>query len=148
MLRRRPEEARVTQVKDVMTKDPIICDASASVSEAARAMRAADVGDVIVVEQGELAGILTDRDIAVRVVAQGISPTNARIGDACTRELVALSPDDDVAKALDQMRGHSVRRLPVVAHDKPVGIVSMGDLAKQLDLSDALAEISDAPPNQ
>jgi CBS domain-containing protein len=131
-----------------MTTNPEMLPESTVVREAAETMRANDIGDVIVNdENGRLTGILTDRDIVVRVVAEGRDPRATRIGDIASRELTAVSPDDPVDRAVQLMRERAIRRLPVVEEGKPVGIVSIGDLALDRDPGSALADISAAPPN-
>jgi CBS domain-containing protein len=136
------------RIRDVMTTDPQTLPESAIVREAAETMRAHDIGDVILSDDnGQLTGILTDRDIVVRVVAEGRDPRATRIGDIASRELTAVSPDDPVDRAVQLMRERAIRRLPVVDKGKPVGIVSIGDLALDRDPDSALADISAAPPN-
>jgi CBS domain-containing protein len=105
-----------------------------------------DIGNVLVVENGELQGIVTDRDIVVRVIAKGNGP-DASVREACTTDLEALSPDDSVEDAIQKMEQGNVRRLPVVEDGKPVGIISLGDLAVNRDDDSALADISSASPN-
>jgi CBS domain-containing protein len=135
-------------IRDVMTTDPQTLSEHTVVREAAEAMRAWDIGDVIVSDDnGQIAGILTDRDIVVRVVAEGRDPRTTRIGDIASRELTAISPDDPIGRAVQLMRERAIRRLPVVDRGKPVGIVSIGDLALDRDPDSALADISAAPPN-
>lgn len=135
-------------IRDVMTPNPQTLPESAVVREAAETMRANDIGDVIVSDDdGRLTGILTDRDIVVRVVAEGRDPRATRIGDIASHELTAVSPDDPVDRAVELMRERAIRRLPVVEQGKPVGIVSIGDLAVERDPDSALADISAAPPN-
>jgi CBS domain-containing protein len=135
-------------IQDVMTTNPETLPESTTVREAAEAMRANDIGDVVVVDDnGKLSGILTDRDIVVRVVAEGRDPRTTRIGDIASRDLTAVSPDDPVDRAVQLMRDKAIRRLPAVDKGKPVGIVSIGDLALDRDPGSALAEISAAPPN-
>lgn len=137
------------QVREVMNKKPIKLDRSAAVVEAARQMRAASVGAVLVATDGRLAGIVTDRDIAVRVVAQGRDPSTTPLADVCSCELTTLSPDDDIDHAIEVMRSKAVRRLPVVdSSNQPVGIVSLGDLALERDPHSVLGRISAAAPNQ
>ena len=136
------------RIGDVMTTNPQTLPESTTVREAAEAMRANDIGDVVVVDDnGKLSGILTDRDIVVRVVAEGRDPRTTRIGDIASRELTAVSPDDPVDRAVQLMRDKAIRRLPAVDKGKPVGIVSIGDLALDRDPGSALADISAAPPN-
>ncbi len=136
------------RIEDVMTPYPKAVDADAPVTEAAATMRDADVGDVIVLAGGTLCGIVTDRDIAVRVVAAGRDPSQTKVGDICTTEVAVLSPDDNVGDAVRLMREHDVRRLPVVVDGQPIGIVSLGDLAIEGDPESALADISSAPPDK
>ena len=133
-------------VRDVMTPDPQTVEASATVQEAAQITDKYDVGAVLVVEDDQVQGIVTDRDITVRVVAQGKGPDTS-VREVCTTELEALSPDDSIEDAIRKMRERDVRRLPVVDDDKPVGIVSLGDLAVDKDTDSALADISVASPN-
>jgi CBS domain-containing protein len=135
-------------IQDVMTPSPQVLSESTVVLEAAEVMRAHDIGDVIVVNNGgEPTGILTDRDIVVRVVAEGRDPRATRIGDIASRDLTAVAPDDPVERAVQLMREKAIRRLPAVDRGKVVGIVSIGDLALQRDPGSALADISAAPPN-
>ena len=129
-----------------MTSDPRSVEASATVEEAAQIMDKEDVGSVLVAENGEVQGIVTDRDIAVRVVAKG-NGADASVREAATTDVETLSPDDSVEDAIKKMEQADVRRLPVVEDGKPVGIVSLGDLAKARDQDSALADISSAPPN-
>jgi CBS domain-containing protein len=136
------------RIRDVMTTNPQTLPESTIVREAAEAMRANDIGDVVVVDDnGNLSGILTDRDIVVRVVAEGRDPRATRIGDIASRDLTAVSPDDPVGRAVQLMRERAIRRLPAVEKHKVVGIVSIGDLALDRDPGSALADISAAPPN-
>jgi CBS domain-containing protein len=136
------------RIRDVMTPNPQALSASATVREAAETMRTHDIGDVIASDnKGGLAGIVTDRDIVVRVVAEGRDPRVTLIEEIVSRDLTAVSPDDPVKRAVELMRERAVRRLPVVKGGKVVGIVSIGDLAVERDPGSALADISAAPPN-
>jgi len=136
------------RIRDVMTADPHTLPERTLVQMAAETMRANDIGDVIVSDDnGQITGILTDRDIVVRVVAEGRDPRTTRIGDIASRDLTAVSPDDPVDRAVQLMRDKAIRRLPAVDKGKPVGIVSIGDLALDRDPGSALADISAAPPN-
>lgn len=138
----------MAQIRDVMTKDPQILPASASLVDAARIMRDEDIGPVIVVENDQVLGIVTDRDIVVRAVAEDRSPSATTVGDVASRDLTTVSPDDPVEEAVRLMREGAVRRLPVVEGGKPVGIVALGDLAVERDPDSALADISAAEPNE
>jgi len=135
------------RIREVMTSDPVTIGASATIQEAAQAMRQADIGDVIVMQDSKVCGILTDRDIVVRALADGKDPKSTRVQEICTRELATLSPSDSVDDAVEVMRQQAVRRVPVVEGKKPVGVVSLGDLAVERDRRSALADISAAPAN-
>jgi CBS domain-containing protein len=138
----------MASIRDVMTPDPRTFPQTAPVVEAARVMREADIGDVIVLDDGdEICGIVTDRDIVVRTVAEGQDPSQARLGDICTRDPATLSPEDSVGDAVRLMTDKAIRRLPIVESGKPVGIVSLGDLAVSHDPESGLADISAAPAN-
>lgn len=135
-------------VKEVMSTDPQTIDAGATLDEAARLMKEHDVGPVLVTEQEKVTGIVTDRDIVVRAIAEGKSPDETKVSDVSSAELETLTPDDSVDDAVQKMRQAKVRRLPVVEDGKPVGIVSIGDLASDRDRDSVLAEISAAEPNE
>lgn len=137
----------VQKVQDVMTVNPITVRASEPLSVAARHMRDADVGAVIVIEGTEVRGLVTDRDIAVRAVAEDLDPRTTRVGDLAGHDVVAVSAGDDAETAVELMRTHAVRRLPVMNGEQVVGIVSLGDLAVARDSESALAEISAEEPN-
>jgi CBS domain-containing protein len=130
-----------------MTSDVVTVDAGTSVREAARLMRDNDTGSIIVTSNGQLKGILTDRDIVVRAVAEGRDPDEVTAGEIGTDSVATLPPDATVDDAIRLIREKKVRRVPVVEGDKPVGIVSIGDLALERDEKSALAEISAAAPN-
>ena len=135
-------------IREVMTPEPATCDASDSARDAARAMSEGDFGAVVVTEGGGgVRGILTDRDIVVRAVAEGKDPASTEIREIFTTEPTTLSPDDSVEDAVSALRESHVRRLPVVEDSQVVGIVSIGDLAVSRDENSALADISAAPPN-
>ncbi|MFC3574249.1 CBS domain-containing protein [Streptomyces yaanensis] len=133
-------------VREVMTPGVVAVRPDASLVEAAQLMRARDVGDVLVTGDGQVVGVLTDRDIALRAVADGADPLTVSAQAVCTPDPVVVGPDDTVSRAVDLMRGHAVRRLPVVEDGRPVGMVSLGDLAVAQDPTSALAEISRAAP--
>ncbi|HVL91311.1 MAG TPA: CBS domain-containing protein [Actinomycetota bacterium] len=133
-------------IKDVMTTQAFTLEASSPITEAARIMSERDVGDVLVTKHGELCGIVTDRDIVVRALAKG-KDLETSVGEICSMKLTTLSPNDSVDKAVELMRENAVRRLPIVEDGKPVGMVSLGDLAMDRDPRSALADISAAPPN-
>ena len=134
-------------IREVMTADPRTVEASATVADAAREMRAGDVGSVVVVENGGVAGILTDRDIAVRVVAQGLDPDATRVNEVATMRPVTLTVDQSVDDAIRLVREQNVRRIIVLQDGRAAGIVSLGDLAIERDTDSALADIASEPPN-
>jgi CBS domain-containing protein len=135
------------QIRELMTLNPVSMPGTASVQEAARAMREQNIGDVIVIEHDQVCGIVTDRDIAVRIVAEAQDPAAATLADICSHSLLTVTPTDSVEHAMRLMRTHAIRRLPVVEAGKAVGIVSLGDLAVERDPDSVLGKISDAPPD-
>lgn len=138
---------KTQQIREMMSTDPVCIPADRSAAAAAGAMRDAHIGDVIVQDDGEVCGIVTDRDIVVRVVAEQRAPDTVKLGEICSRDLAVVSPDDTVAKAIGLMRDRALRRLPVLEGGRPVGIVSLGDLAMRRDPESALGAISAAPAN-
>ncbi|MGW7441978.1 CBS domain-containing protein [Kitasatospora sp. NPDC054795] len=135
------------RIREIMTTNPVAVGPLTSLTEAARRMRDADIGDVLVVDDGRLRGLVTDRDLLVRAMAEGKDPGQTTVHEVCSDDLVRVGPDDDVARAVDLMRDHALRRLPVTEDERPVGIVSLGDLALERDRRSALADISAAEPN-
>jgi CBS domain-containing protein len=135
-------------IREVMTRDVVTMPATATAAEAARKMRDGDMGDVIVVDERQVCGIVTDRDIVIRGIAEGRDPSTTKLADICSRDLTTVTPDDDVSEAIHLMKAKALRRLPVVEGNQPIGIVSLGDLAVERDRRSALGEISAAPPNR
>jgi CBS domain-containing protein len=135
-------------VEEVMTTNPRTVNMDDTVLEAARVMRDNDIGDVIVVENGEVTGIVTDRDVVVRGVAEGRDAESTTVGEIATTGVQAIEPDASVDDALRMMREHDIRRLPVAKNGRPVGIVSLGDLAVEREPDSTLADISAAAPDQ
>jgi CBS domain-containing protein len=135
------------RVRDVMTPNPVALPGSATVREAAKAMRDSNIGAVVVDQGDSSCGIVTDRDVVVRAIADGKDPKKVKLEDICSRDPSHLSPEDGVDRAIALMRDKAVRRVLVLDGSKPVGIVSLGDLAQRLDRSSVLGEISSAPPN-
>ncbi len=145
------ESGGVQTVGEIMTRNPVTLPKSASVREAAQVMRDRSIGDVLVVEDREsqqIAGIVTDRDIVVRAVAEGHDPDTVSLADVQSAVLVTVTEDTPIQKATDLMVKRSVRRLPVVRDKRPVGVVAMGDVAVERDPGSALGQISAAEPNQ
>jgi CBS domain-containing protein len=135
-------------IRDVMTFKLTTLPMSASVRDAARVMRDASIGDVLVVNNGNLCGMVTDRDVVVRSIAAGRDPSSTPVADICSQDITAVSPTDSIDHAVQLMRQKALRRLPVIENGRPVGIVSIGDLAQNRDPQSALGEISAAPPNR
>jgi CBS domain-containing protein len=135
-------------IREVMTPDPVCLEPHATAAEAARKMRDVDSGAILVTEGDGLRGLLTDRDIVVRAIADGRDPSQVEVGEICSAKIEALTPDDDVDRAVQLMRERHVRRIPVCEDGHPVGIVSIGDLALARDERSALADISGAAPNR
>jgi CBS domain-containing protein len=116
-------------VRDAMTQDPRSIGASASVVEAARLMREQHIGSLPVTEDERLVGMITDRDITTRVVAESSAPERTSVGDVYSRDLVIVEPDNRLDEALRLMARHQVRRLPVVENGRLVGVVAQADIA-------------------
>lgn len=121
-------------IKDVMTSDPCTIDAEKSVAYAAKMMRDEDVGVAPIVESDKLIGMLTDRDIAIRVVAEGKDPERVTVREVASKQVVTIDPQQDLDEALRIMAQHQVRRLPVVEEDgRLVGVVAQADVAREGD---------------
>jgi CBS domain-containing protein len=134
-------------LRDVMSPNPVTLPATATVADAAKRMRDDDIGDVIVLDGDRVCGIVTDRDLVVRAVAEGRDVGTTTLQDVCSADVATLSPDDDVQRAIDMMKQKAIRRIPVVEDGAPIGIVSIGDLAIESTGEKALADISAAKPN-
>jgi CBS domain-containing protein len=136
-------------VGDIMTRSPRVVGADRPVVTAATLMRDEGIGAVVVTDNDQVYGILTDRDIVVRGLAEGRDSTRTRIGEICSRELTTVRPTDPLQHAVKLMRERAVRRLPVLDESgRVVGIVSLGDIALERDPDSVLGEISAAPPNE
>ena len=136
----------MTTVADVMTPGVETTTSSEALRDAARTMREGDFGSMPVVDDGRLVGILTDRDIVVRGVAEGLDPTVARVGDVASRTPVAVAPDQDLDEAMELMAEHRVRRLPVVDDGRLVGVLSQADVAleaKEKKTGEVVQQISE-----
>ncbi|MGW2131359.1 CBS domain-containing protein [Streptomyces coelicoflavus] len=134
-------------VRDIITGDPVTVEPLTSVTEVARLMRDRDLGAVLVTEGDRLRGLVTDRDLVVRSLAEGGDPEQTTVAGACSDDMVTVRPDEELGHAVELMRAHAVRRVPVVDDGHPVGIVSLGDLAMERDPESALGDISVARPN-
>ena len=134
-------------IQKIMTTNPSTIEPKQSVVEAAQIMKQEDAGVVPVTENGRLTGMVTDRDIAIRVVAEGKDPQSTTVGEIASTNLVTLDPQQDLDEALRLMAQHQVRRLPVVEEDgRLVGVVAQADIARTGDdakTGQVVQEISD-----
>jgi CBS domain-containing protein len=136
------------KAREVMTSHPVTLSPDASLVEAAQRMRDNDIGDVLVVEDGgRLRGIVTDRDMVVRALAEELEARNTTIEDVCSADLVAVDVEEDADRAVELMRERSVRRVPVVDRGRLVGVISLGDMAIERDPGSVLAQISASREN-
>ena len=138
-----------TKVHEVMTDRPRCVTAETTVSEAAQLMKSDDVGSLPVLDGEQLAGMITDRDIVVRAIAEGKDPRGMPVREVASRELVRVNADDDLSSALQLMATQQVRRLPVVDDDgRLVGILAQADVAREAkdkDSGQMLQDISQSP---
>ena len=134
------------KVRDVMTPGPIGVDYYQSIAEAARIMRDWGVGAVLVVHDDALYGLVTDRDLVVRAVAEA-RRADEPVGPLSSGNLIGVNADADADEAVRLMREHAVRRLPVIEDGQVAGLVSLGDVALREDPASALAELSRATAN-
>jgi len=134
------------KIREVMTQGPVTCSPTDVCGQAATLMKQEDCGSIPVVEDGRLVGIVTDRDIVVRAIADGRDPETP-IGEIATRDPRTVTPDQPLADAIKIMRDDDVRRVPVLQDGRPTGIVSLGDLALEQDPESALADISSGSQN-
>ena len=119
----------VNSVRDTMTEDPRSIGPSTSVVEAARLMRDEHIGSLPITDGDTLVGMITDRDITTRVVAEAADLGTTSVGDVQSQDLVSVEPDKDLEEALRLMARHQIRRLPVVEDGRLVGIVAQADIA-------------------
>lgn len=124
-----------SRVQDLMTPHPATIAPNASVREAAQLMLQHDVGPLPVVEGGKLVGIVTDRDLVVRVLADGRDPDSTQVKEACSRDPLTVSPEDSLERTLQLLAENQVRRVPVVDDERLVGIVAQADIARELESS-------------
>jgi CBS domain-containing protein len=121
------------RIREVMTPSPETVEPGKPTTEAAKLMRKADAGMIPVVENGDLVGTVTDRDIVLRVVAEGRSPEATTVGEIASPEPVTVEPEQELDEALKLMAQHQVRRLPVVEKGRLVGVVAQADVAREGD---------------
>ncbi|SMD25236.1 CBS domain-containing protein [Lentzea albidocapillata] len=137
----------VQLVRDLMTTDPVVLPPDTPVREAARAMRDRDIGDVLVVDGDRLCGIVTDRDLVVRAMADRDDLSDCRVRDVCSDHVVTADMTETLDTAIARMRENAVRRIPVVDAGRPVGVFSLGDAAVERDPNSVLGQVSAAPGN-
>jgi CBS domain-containing protein len=134
------------KIRDVMTPNPKTVSPDDTIQAAARIMQSEDTGAVPVVSNGRVLAVVTDRDIVVRVVAEGASTTD-QVRTIATQDVICVSPEMSTREASELMSEHQIRRLPVVENNQLVGIVSIGDLAvkegKDSRMGDTLQDISE-----
>lgn len=138
--------------REIMTPEAVYCPEDASAAEAARKMAEEGVGALPVCNaEGRLSGVVTDRDLAVRVVALGLNPDEVQLADLLDgTDVVTIGADDSVEEAIRTMKDHAVRRLPVIDGTDLVGMVSQADIARAMPdakIGDLVDAISSAPPN-
>jgi CBS domain-containing protein len=131
-----------------MTPNVVSVQLGDSLATAARAMRDNEIGDLIVLNDGQLFGIITDRDIVIRGIAEGLDPQATEVKEIASKQVKVISPEDNLDDALGIMRDEAIRRLPVVEGGRVVGVISLGDLAIQQEPGSPLGDISSAPPNR
>ena len=137
----------MTTVGEFMTTRLVTMDGNDTLIAAAQEMRDSAIGDVVVTDGDDVVGIVTDRDIAVRGVAENMDPTATRLNQITSKDVVTVSQNDDAVAAADLMRTYAVRRLPVVEDGRLIGLISMGDLAVEREPQSVLADISADDPN-
>ena len=137
-------------IRDVMTSKPRTIEQSTTIVDAARLMKSEDVGAIPIVEGNRLTGMLTDRDIVIRLVAEGKDPSTATSGEIASRDLVTIDPEQTIDEALRLMGQHQVRRIPVCEEDgKLIGIVAQADIARALSPADAGSTVQEiSRPNR
>ncbi|GAA3766097.1 CBS domain-containing protein [Micromonospora maritima] len=130
-----------------MTTRLVTMDGNDTLTAAAQEMRDSAIGDVVVTDGDNVIGIVTDRDITVRGVAEDMNPSSTTLNQITSRDVVTVSQYDDAVAAADLMRTYAVRRLPVIDDGRLVGLISMGDLAVEREPQSVLADISADDPN-
>lgn len=131
--------------RDVMTKDLVVCTPENTISEVAQLMKTEDIGPVLIVDNEQsktLVGIVTDRDIVLKVIADGRDPKTTRVGEFMSKKLVTCYADDDVETAMKSMAQFQLRRIPVVGENMQlIGIISQADVATRVDAPEETAEV-------
>jgi len=133
----------MTTVREMMTADPESVDADAMVQEAAAIMKKLNVGSVPVTSGGQLTGIITDRDIAIRLIAENRRASQTPVREIATSDPRTVTPETPLGDASNLMAEHQIRRLPVVSDGSLVGILSLGDVSVEGDVREAGRALSD-----
>jgi CBS domain-containing protein len=135
----------MTKCSDIMTQDLVVCTPTNTVTEVARLMKTEDIGPVLVVDNEQsktLVGIVTDRDLVLKVIAEGLDPKTTKVSDGMSKKLVTCYTDDDVEQAMNAMAQYQLRRIPVAEENmKLVGIISQADVATRLGEPEKTAEV-------
>ena len=127
-------EARARlRCSEIMTRDVRTASPEMTLRDVGAMMREGDMGAVPVVDGGKLVGIVTDRDLTIKVLAEGRDPRHATVGEVMTPRPITCNPEDQISRALETMARHQVRRLPVVEHGKVIGIIAQADIATRLN---------------
>lgn len=142
------EDVMVQKVHEVMTRAPVTVDKQANLADAARLMRDRDIGDVIVMDNDRLHGLITDRDIVVRAAADARDMKSTMVDEVCSHDISDINANDDADQAVMLMRAKALRRVPVTDGGKLVGVLALGDMAVERDDHSALANISTAQSNR
>jgi CBS domain-containing protein len=142
------EDVMVQKVHEVMTRAPVTVDKQANLADAARLMRDRDIGDVIVMDNDRLHGLITDRDIVVRAAADARDMKSTMVDEVCSHDISDINANDDADQAVMLMRAKALRRVPVTDGGKLVGVLALSDMAVERDGGSALAGISSAQPNR
>lgn len=138
----------LAQVGESMSQHPVTIAVGASLCDAAASMASHDIGSVIVTDaDGTVVGIVTDRDLVVRGLGRHLDPATSTVGDVYSDKLISCQPDELVDDAVATMRSSAIRRIPVLDNGRPVGMLTLGDLARTRDPGSVLADISAARPN-
>lgn len=140
--------AREQTVLDVMTPHPVVVDPETPAAVAAEVMRDHDIGALVVAKDGRLKGMVTDRDLVVRLMAEGRDSYATTVGAICSSDTATAAPSEPATDAAARMRQLALRRLPVVDVDLVIGVMSLGDLARRRDPGSVRADISAAPPSR
>lgn len=137
------------KVRDVMSSRPVTMPPDALLIDAATQMRDQDIGDVLILdEDGRLRGIVTDRDMVIRAIADGQEASITTLAEVCSPDVVTVEADDDIDTAIRLMSDQAIRRIPVIDDGLLVGMISLGDLATERDPQSVLGQISSAQQNR